>query len=204
MILFIEFLHPIDERSEPLNGVETGSGSVDAGFALTGSSCANFSGNFLFGGNGAWNGFAMIGGGSASSAMIINLGGLFSSVGGFLNYVTPVNSGCSEGGCSKDPVIMALDVNKVVLATYDISVLAPIDTPGGVNAGAFVGIQDPTNDIAYLELSGDYLSIHSISLGTAVASGAAGSPDTPEPATVLLLGAGLGLLSAGRRHFNRT
>jgi hypothetical protein len=170
------------------------SGIVDAGFALTGSSCANYSGNFDFGLNGQWNGFAMIGGNSASSAMVINLGGLFSSVGGFLNYDTPVTSGCGEGGCSKDPLIIALDANKVILATYDISVLAPIDTPGAQNSGAFVGIQDATNDIAYLELSGDYLSIHSISLGTTGVSAA------PEPSTVLLLGAGLGLLSANRRR----
>jgi hypothetical protein len=127
--------------------------------------------------------------------MIINLGGLYSSVGGFLNYSTPVTSGCGEGGCSSDPLIIALAADGVtVLGSYDISVLDPINTPGGVNTGAFIGIQDATNDIAYLKLSGDYLSIHSITLGTTGVSVSA----VPEPSTVLLAGLGLGLLCVSR------
>jgi hypothetical protein len=175
---------------------------IDAGFVVTGQACANYSQFFGFGENGFWNdppsGFALIGGDNQTSTFKINLGGLYSSVGGFMNYgVTPGGSG-SDSVPTGDPTIIALAANgTTVLDTYDLVTLAPINTPGGTNAGVFVGIQDATNDIAYLELSDDYLAIHSITLGTASSSSA------PEPSAFLLLGSGLALLLTRRSLLRR-
>lgn len=107
-----------------------------------------------------------------------------------MNYsVSPGGSG-SDSVPSGDPTIIALAANgTTVLDTYDLVTLDPINTPAGVNAGAFVGIQDATNDIAYLELSSDYLAIHSITLATT-----SSSSTVPEPSAFLLLGSGLALL----------
>jgi hypothetical protein len=119
---------------------------------------------------------------------MINLGGLYSSAGGFINYDSPGGIGVD------DPTISAIAADGVtVLATYDIAVLAPINTPNGVNAGAFVGIQDATADIAFLEFSNDYVAIHSITLAGAAST-------VPEPSGVLLLGSGLALVMAVRRR----
>jgi hypothetical protein len=134
-------------------------------------------------------------------------GGLYSYVGGFVNYFAPISSSGPGSSSSEsvrvddvsapaDPLIIALAAGgTTVLDSYDISVFDPISTPSGVNTGAFVGAQDATNDIGYLELSNDFLSIHSITLGTTGTSAT-----TPEPSSVLLLGFGLALLLASRRR----
>jgi hypothetical protein len=170
---------------------------VDSGFTITGPACANYSGFFGFGQNGFWNnppsGFALVGNDSLSSSILINLGGLYSNVGGFMNYaVTPGGSG-SDSVPTGDPTLIALAANgTTVLGTYDLTVLDPINTPAGTNAGTFVGIQDATNDIHYLELLNDGIAMHNISLGTTSSSSA------PEPGGILLLGSGLGLLVVRR------
>jgi hypothetical protein len=173
---------------------------LDAGFVVTGQACANYSQFFGFGQNGFWNdppsGFGLIGGSIATSSFTINLGGLYSSVGGFMNYSVAPGGVGSDSVPAGDPTITALAANgTTVLGVYDLVTLDPINTPGGVNAGAFVGIQDATNDIAYLELSDDYIAIHSITLGTTSSS----SPSVPEPSAFLLLGSGLALLLARRK-----
>ena len=111
-----------------------------------------------------------------------------------MNYnVAPGGTG-SDSVVAGDPTIIALAANGTsVLDTYDLVTMDPINTPAGTNAGAFVGIQDASNDIAYLELSNDYLAIHSITLGTTTTS-----PSVPEPSACLLLGFGLALLLARR------
>jgi hypothetical protein len=184
----------------------TCAGGTDAGFTVSGSACWPNDQVFGFGANGFWNngsnGFGLIAPTFANSSYTISLGGLYSSVGGFVNYDPSAggsssSSSTSETSASLDPIITAIAADGVsVLGTYDLSILDPISTPGGNDAGAFVGIQDATNDIAYLELSNDYLAIHSITLGTTA------SQSVPEPSTFLLLGVGLALLQA--RHKNRT
>jgi hypothetical protein len=171
---------------------------VDAGFAVTGQACANYSRFFGFGENGFWNdppsGFGLVGGSNPSGSFTINLGGLYSSVGGFMNYAVEPGSSGSDSIPAGDPTLIALAANgTTVLDTFDLVTSDPINTPAGTNAGAFVGIQDSTNDIAYLEFSNDDIAIHSITLGTTSSSSA------PEPSAFLLLGSGLALLAAGRR-----
>src|SRR5580698_614432 len=121
-------------------------GSVDAGFTISGGACTNESQYFGFGTNGAWNnpttGFGLIGADSATSSIIINLGGLYSAVGGFVNYDTPIAGGGSssssihtDNSVPADPLIIALAADgTTVLDSYDINTLDPINTPGGSNA----------------------------------------------------------------------
>jgi hypothetical protein len=75
----------------------------------------------------------------------------------------------------------------VIIASYDLLTLAPINTGYFTpNAGAFRGIEDASDDIHYLEISGDYVVAHSLEGG-----------DAPEPMSLALFGtapAGLGLV----------
>jgi hypothetical protein len=179
---------------------------VDAGFTVTGTGCWPASTVYLFGTNGAWDnppaGFSYIALNNATGSFTIALGGLYSAVGGFINYSLPISAGGPPSSVhpditpgASDPVITALAADGVtVLDIYDISIADPINTPGGVNTGAFVGIQDPTNDIAFLEFSNDYIAIHSITVDSI-----AGVTAAPEPAAVLLLGSGMVLLLIRRK-----
>jgi len=69
-------------------------------------------------------------------------------VGGFVNYAPDF---------FQNPfTITALDSNNDVLETFDVSNNAPISTPNAINDGEFRGIVRATNDIAALELSGEF------------------------------------------------
>jgi len=73
--------------------------------------------------------------------------GAVCAVGGFVNYSPGVG----------DPfTITALDNGNAVLETFDVSTNAPITTPGATNDGAFRGIVRASNDIAAIELTGEF------------------------------------------------
>jgi hypothetical protein len=162
---------------------------TDAGFSISanGPTCFPYSSTYGFANNGTWNGLPLIGDDSGSTSILINLGGLFSSVGGFVNYAT--NAGSPYGPV--DPTISAIALDGVtVLESYDLSVSDPISTTG-TNQGAFVGISRAAGDIAFFEISGSFIAMDNISLATAA----------PEPATLVLLPIGLALMlfAASRR-----
>lgn len=145
--------------------------------------------------NGFWEDFAWVGGycWTGACAATIDLGGLYSQVGGFMNYSASDDKGAptfgSDGG---SPIIRAIAADgTTVLESYDLATAAPIATPGGVNAGEFRGISTGVANIAYLQIQGSYLIMHDLTLGRATT--------VPEPGTLLLLGSGMIGLVAARK-----
>jgi hypothetical protein len=173
-------------------GGSTCTGGPDAGFTIavvTNPVCWNVSTYFGFSSNGTWNnptpGFAFIGANSSTAAFTIDLGGLYAAVGGFMNYNAPVSS--------PGPTISAIAADGVtVLESYDLSVSAPISTPGGSDAGAFRGISRPSADIRFFELADSFIAIHDITLASTTSA-------APEPSTFVLLGTALAIAIAWGR-----
>jgi hypothetical protein len=106
-----------------------------------------------------------------------------SSFGGFWNYAP---------GSGDNPVITALNALGEVIGSFDLSVLAPISTPGGFNEFAFRGITSDAADIKTIRFGGSYILLAGSANGTI--------PSTvPVPAAGWMLVMGLGALVANRR-----
>jgi len=157
-----------------------------AGFAVTtsGESCYNFgdAGHpFGFVANGNWY-MGLIGDNIGTTSITIDLGGLYSWVGGFMNYAP------GEG----DPVITAIGGDgTTILQSWNLATSAPISTPGATNAGAFRGIDMGSPVIGYLQFGGSLLAMHDITLG---------GEEIPEPGSVLLVAGAIALLALLRRQ----
>ena len=127
---------------ETTGPVEIG-GSVGESITWTASSPESLIGistSYGFSANGVWDNKrgGITGTNALDSSMTYTFNtGPVSAVGGFMNYVPGF----------ADVTITALGLGGVVLQTYDVSALAPISTPGGVDAGAFRGVVDATADI---------------------------------------------------------
>jgi len=102
--------------------------------------------------NGNWtparNGYVGINTGSDTVIMRFDFNdGAVCAVGGFVNYAR------GDG----DPFVMkALDNGNAVLESFDVSNDAPIITPGASDDGAFRGFVRASNDIASIELTGEF------------------------------------------------
>ncbi len=159
-----------------------------AGFSLTstGSACYNYSEGFGFGSNGFWD-ISIVGDDSGVTKITIDLEGLYSSVGGFMNYAPGMGS----------PVIAVLAADgTTVLESFDLSVSAPItSSSSAVDYGEFRGISLAASDIRYFQLSGSYIGMHDITLS--------GGSAIPEPTTILLAGLALAAICSVRRRRNR-
>ncbi len=124
--------------------------------------------------NGRWgDGMTFIGGNDArpgSFTFSFNDGPV-SVVGGFMNHAPDF---------SEDLMISAFDSGMNLLESYNITALADIITPGGINDGGFRGIERGTNDIAFFNVSGYVPVLDDLTF--------ARSDSVPEPSALLLLG----------------
>lgn len=105
--------------------------------------------------------------------------------GAFLNYF-PNNQASQKIG--------AYDSLGALLEEWELTTVAPISTPGGVNAFAFRGIDLGTAVIKEFRLTGQYI------LAAATADGTPVNPNpTPEPASLALVGVALAGAAWARR-----
>jgi len=97
-----------------------------------------------------------------------------SAVGGFINYAPQ---------CSSHPFISVLDKEGLVLEIYDLALTAPIDTPWGINEGAFRGIQRDDHDIHAFRLYNCSIMLDNLTFDSQTAP----NPSIPEPSSYGLL-----------------
>jgi len=136
-------------------------------------------GDYGLGSNGSFGGDAVyigVDSGTGYAQLVLN-GAPVSQIGFFMNY---------SPGSGNAPTIEALDIDGNVFASYDLSALAPISTPGGFNEFEFRGIASDSADIYGLRFGGSYILVTGTADGTV-------SPSVPEPATWGMMIAGFGL-----------
>lgn len=164
----------------------------DVVFTSTTTNSVIGDGTYGFLSNGYWSGKSGAGLNTSTGTMTFTFNsGLISSVGAFMNYVP-------DAGYGGDVIISVYDSLSNLLESYNINALAPISTPGGLNAGAFRGIVRSSADIKYFTLSNAYVMIDDLTY-----SPIGGPTPAPEPSTLLLLGGGIMALGLGRKRITR-
>ena len=111
----------------------------------------------------------------------------YSQIGFFFNYAP---------GVGDNATISTLDAGGAVIDSWDLTVLAPISTPGGFNAFEFRGVAHDTADIYGLRFGGNYI----LASGTATGD----IPGIPEPATWAMMIIGFAGVGAALRSRRRT
>jgi hypothetical protein len=111
-----------------------------------------------------------------------------SSFGAYINYAP---------GLGEDQKIGAYDSGGNLLEEWNLTVSAPISTPGGFNEFAFRGIQLATASIAEFRMSGAYILAAASADGSATPPPPVGVPDSG--ATIAMLGLAIVSLAAFRK-----
>lgn len=131
--------------------------------------------------NGSWQNLAYAATNADAGNVRFTFGSAVSSVGGWMNY-SPDNGAA--------PTISAFDGSNTLIASYDLSTLAPI-TATGMDQSEFRGISY-AGGITSFEIGGSYILTQDLS---------ANMTTVPEPTTMVLMGAGLlGLVALRRRQ----
>ncbi len=142
-------------------------------------------GGYGLGGNGSFGGTATYIGVDSGTGYAQLLGKTaYSQIGFFMNY---------GPGFGNDATISTLNAAGNVIQSYDLVTLAPISTPGAMNAFMFRGVVDSTADIYGLRFGGNYLLV------TGTANGAV-MGGVPEPASWALMIAGFALVGTAARR----
>jgi PEP-CTERM motif len=145
-------------------------------------------GGYGLGANGSFGGSATyIGVDSGSGYAEIKFATAQTQFYGFWNYAP---------GVGENATISTLGITGGVLQTFDLTVLAPISTPGGFNQFAFRGI-DGTDEFHGVRFGGNYILLAATADGDAVGG-------VPEPASWAMLIAGFGLTGAAMRRRRST
>lgn len=158
-------------------GGNSGKGSVvgQGGYGLAAN--GSFGGSAVYIGVDSATGYAQLLGTTA-----------YNELGFFWNYAP---------GIGNDATISTLDAGGNVIQSFDLVTLAPISTPGGFNQFAFRGVMDSSADIYGMRFGGNYI------LASGTASGGLVGGGVPEPATWLMMVAGLFGLGAAMRSSRR-
>lgn len=192
VIDFSQFAGCVAYGSPPCQNQDVG-GLVGEPVLFTGTNgflgASLYNAGFGLGGNGSWdsgrNGYVGINnqqGGVGIFAEFEFASGI-SGIGGLLNYAP------GEGG---SPVMEIYGAGHNLLETVDISVFAPISTPGQLNAGAFRGFNRSSNDIFFVRFTDGFIVLDDLTF--------ARSSVVPEPATLAMLAIGLFSLSVVRKR----
>lgn len=140
--------------------------------------------------NGGSENALIVGTNSGSDVVTFTFDTAVATFGGGMNYALS-----GSGPFGNNPVIAAYDSFDALIASYDLLTLAPINTPGGLDAFEFRGINGDGTLIKSFTISGSFAIIQG-NLGNAV----------PEPATwaMMLLGFGFvgGAMRAAKRRQN--
>jgi hypothetical protein len=151
-------------------------------------------GPYFFGDNGQWDSSMVLAGvdvdffGVDLYELTFTFDDPVAAVGGIMNYSVFPLSGFAA------PTIAARGAGGNVLEMHDLSALAPISTPGGLNEGAFRGILRPSADIFGLSIANSGIAITDLTTGSGV---------IPEPGSLALACFGLAVLAVGKFRSGR-